>query len=1077
MPVRKRLALRSIILLALCGSASLGLAPAAASQGLATVGVRGIVRAEDGADVDGAHVRVMNSATGLVSMAQVHHGRFFVQGLEPGGPYVVEIRQIGFVPHRSRPLPLRLGEPLEFQFVLRRVASALDTVLISDARVLGSGGTATLIPGSLVDRLPTVNRNFFDFVVLAPQVSSKVGSQRSGISAAGANLRFNNFIINGAGERVVNGNVSPGTNAGKSIPLDAVKEYQVLVAPYDVRYGDFAGALINTVTQSGTNELHGSVYAYWRNDRLARGGELAPSSPYEQLQYGFSLGGPLLRDRVHFFIAPEIEHFTSPAPGPYAGQPATTRPAMRLREADLARLDEILRGRGLDPGSAGAVAVRAPLRNIFARVDAAIPAWRSRVIGFVSSAHTEAEDFSRSQPDTFDLSSQKWAAATGLRLTSLQLHTDLPGTAGGHNELIVSNVADRQGWLAAVRQPLVRVMMPDTAGNVMTVNTGTADEAQGRFGRGQSWTIRDNLSIPWGARHLFVLGLEAEQFLIERGGVRGGYGTWTFASLAGLESGVAQSYVLRRDFDPDRAPLRGDQYAAYLGDSWRVSERLSITVGLRADRMNVWNNAPYNAVVETLFSRRTDQMPRPRVHLSPRLGFNWDLTGTGRDQLRGGVGIFTGRPPRGWYGPAVTNYGLGIGVLQCGNRPSDGGLPPPFAADYRDAPLACATGPLLQAKPAGDVDLLARDLRMAQALRGSLAWDRRLPWDVVFTTEAVVTRYLSDFMFVNLNLSGPRGIDRFGRVLYGTIDENAVPRPATRSGFAQVIDLRNTSRNHSYQLSTRLERRFGRGLGANASYTYSRTRDLQSPSRINMTGLNMWGDARAVSGRHDDPTLGISLNDLPHRVIVAVAYTAPWRRWATEASMQYIGESGSPFTYLARGIDRRGDLNADGSNINDPIYVPRDVRDTSEIIFSGDLPGADNAPPARTQRVASQQAALETLIERTPCLRQQRGRILARNSCREPWSHTTIASVRQAIPIAGPGLEAELDVFNVLNLLNGRWGRYRIADPQILEHVGHTAGSPEATQPIFRVDATRLQWTTLQTESAFQLQLALRYRF
>jgi hypothetical protein len=368
---------------------------------------------------------------------------------------------------------------------------------------------------------------------------------------------------------------------------------------------------------------------------------------------------------------------------------------------------------------------------------------------------------------------------------------------------------------------------------------------------------------------------------------------------------------------------------------------------------------------------------------------------------------------------------------------------------------------------------------MAQAVRASLAYERQLPWGVRATGEALLTRYRSDYVFVNLNLVGPQAVDRFGRVLYGALAASGVSEPALRTKlFAEVIDLRNTSRNHSLSLSARLERRFEERDGATLSYTYSPMRDVQSPSRVNTTGLAIWGDARDVSGRHDDVTPGISLNDLPHRVVAAVTYTAPWRRWRTDLTLYYVGESGSPFTYRARGVGGRGDLNADGSNANDPIYVPRDARDTTEIRFSGrsDAPGADNTPAAQAARVQVQQDAFERLIQRTPCLRAQRGRILRRNSCREPWSNTSIASVRQVIAGGTHAAEAELQLFNVLNLLHGSWGRYRVADAQVLEHVGQTTGSGDGGQPIFRYDPARSAWTTLLTESAFQLQLALRLR-
>jgi len=163
-----------------------------------------------------------------------------------------------------------------------------------------------------------------------------------------------------------------------------------------------------------------------------------------------------------------------------------------------------------------------------------------------------------------------------------------------------------------------------------------------------------------------------------------------------------------------------------------------------------------------------------------------------------------------------------------------------------------------------------------------------------------------------------------------------------------------------------------------------------------------------------------SSNDIPHRVVLAGTYAMPRARWRTELSFYYVGESGRPFTYVAFGTLRRGDLNGDGTNTNDPIYVPRDAFDSVEILFAGtsDSTGADNSPTAQATRVMLQRAGLEQLLQSTPCLNRQRGRIMARNSCREPWSNTTIASVRQSVPIGGRSVEGQLDVFNVLNRVN-----------------------------------------------------------
>jgi hypothetical protein len=376
--------------------------------------------------------------------------------------------------------------------------------------------------------------------------------------------------------------------------------------------------------------------------------------------------------------------------------------------------------------------------------------------------------------------------------------------------------------------------------------------------------------------------------------------------------------------------------------------------------------------------------------------------------------------------------------------------------------------------------LLDRNLRMAQVLRASLAYDRTLPWNLFATAEVIFSRHLSDFMFVNLNLEGPQSIDSIGRVLYGGIGTNGVATPEPRSHFAEVIDLRNTSKNYAYQLSVRVEKEFKDGIAATASYTYSRVRDVQSPSRVNFPGITLWGDARAVSGRHDIVSPGVALNDLPHRLVAGFTFTAPWRHAPTTVSLYYVGESGSPFTYLAYGSNKRGDLNADGSNVNDPIYVPSDVFDPGEILFDGSSsdPDADNSTAARAERVHAQRTAFASFIDQSSCLSQHRGQVLERNRCREPRSQKTILSVRQGIPIFGKrhGLEAGIDVYNVLNLLNHRWGRYRLANPRLLQHVGQTGGTAGATQPIFRFEP-RPEWTTDPTESVYQLQLTLRYSF
>ena len=1069
-------------------TALLLLAPAViGAQGVTTAAIRGVVSGDQARNAD-VRVHIRHAATGFAVEVRASGGRFFVQGLEPGGPYVITARALGFVPQRQEIVALTLGEVREIHFVLQSVAVTLDavTVVPDTAAAYGApgadGGTGTTISASLLERLPTLNRDVFDFVRLVPQISTKIGLSSPGLSAGGMGFRFNNYLIDGVSERTLSGGVSRAFAGGRSIPLDAVQEYQVLLAPYDVRYGDFGGALVNAVTKSGTNTWRGSVFAYGRNDQLAERTAPAERAPYERAQYGFSVGGPIVRDRLHFFVAPELQRFTFPAAGPYVGQPQDAERPVPVSAGDLARFDTIMKAYGLTAGSSGPIENGNPLRNLFARIDLALPAWNSRVLAWNNYSSSDDIALSRTAPDTFSLSSYQVTRVARSRTTAVHLHTTLPRAGGGHNEFLASQSSDTFDSDGAVQQPIVRVAVPAISGGRVTLNTGTHETAQGIWTASSALSVKDNLTLPFGNSHVVTLGAEGERFGIRRAGAVGSFGSWSFSSLQNLELGIADTYDVRIDFGSQDAPIRGAQYAVYAGDQWQANDRLSITAGMRGDALTIDERAPYNSLVDSSFGRRTDAMPRRRIELSPRMGFVWDLSGAQRQHVRGGVGVFTGRYPLAWAQTALSSYGVG-GVLHCDRLSPATPPPPPFNPDHLAPPTACTGGSTITTSFPGDVDLLDRNLRMLRVLRGSLAYDQRLPWGLSLTTEGLVTRSLSDFVLLNLNLADPQATDPYGRVMYGSIASSgsATPKRRSASAFSEVIDLRNTSRNGSYQLSTRLDKTQAAGASGSVSYTYSHARDVQTLLRVNTRGTAAWAVARTMSGRQDDLTAGISSNDVPHRIVVDGTYAAPWSRARTELSFYYVGESGRPFTFIAYGASGRGDLNADGSNANDPIYVPRNAMDSLEIRFSGisDSLAADNSAAAQADREREQRNAFESFMQRTSCLRRQLGQILTRNSCREPWSNTTIASVRQAIPFARMkrAVEVELDVFNVLNLLNRDWGQLREAAPALLEHVGQTAGATQTSQPIFRFNVTGSSWTTIPEESAFQLQLALRYRF
>jgi hypothetical protein len=1045
-------------------------------QGVTTASIEGRVELSDAERADGARVRATNSTTGYVLETLVRSGRFAILGLEIGGPYSITVQKIGYRTETRGRIYLSLGERLELALVLDRLLTSLDTVsIIAAASTSGPlrTGVGKLISDSALRRLPTIDRDMYDFVRLTPQIVA--GGARTGVSGGGVSARFNSFLLDGVSERGLLGNFAAGTGqGGKAISIEAVKEYQVLLTPYDVRYGDFAGALVNAVTKSGSNELSGSVFVYARNDDLARETPFLRGASYQRSQFGLTLGGPVVPGRVRFFIASEFQRLAGPAAGPHLGQNAPSAVPVPASAADIAAFVTALEGFGLKPGSAAATSVGNPLRNVFARVDIAFPERRSRLViwnnysvvdNIIFSRQGSTSFFTRSST-TFPLSSYRYTSSVTKEVAAAQLFTSLK--SGGVNEFLVAIKLQPSSTTPDARAPLVSVavLRADAAGSVY-LESGSHEAAHGISISQRSFEIADDLTLVMGARHRLEVGVRAEIFGVVGVGLPGSYGSWLFLSLDSLKARRAERYRLVEE-RADRSAKPGVQLGAYAGDTWEVGQRLSLVGGIRADVATQTGPAAYVPLVDSFFGRRTSDMRRPRIQWSPRIGFDWAATADQRSHIRGGIGLFVGRPPIAWLNAALRNNGGGTrGTLQCGGT---GSPPPAFESDYLNQPRSCATGSGLGSGPGGPLNLEDNNLRFAETLRASLSYDRRLSRSLKWKIEGLLTRNRADFLFVNMNLVGPVAVDRHGRVLYGVDPPGrAEPKLISRS-FSEVIDLRNQSRNKSFQMSTELEHRYSEALGISAFYAYSRVRDVQTPPG-GFSALENWQGGRVVSGLHSDVTPSISGLDIPHRVGFSGTYSFGRKQRTTDVSFYYLGESGAPFTYIAAAGRGRGDLNADGTNLNDPIYIPLNAADTSEIVFSGSA-----------AEVASQQSAMESLIARSRCLRSQRGRIMARNSCRAPWINLANMSIRQKLPtFGGHAVAAQLDVFNLLNLLNPRWGEFRVVTPgpnsSLLEQVGQTAGPASQSQPVFRFNALGAHFDSQNVQSAYQLQLGIRYSF
>ena len=1053
---------------------ALAFAPGEArAQGAVTGAISGRVTSPEGEPLAGAQITVRNQSVGLSrSVVTREDGRYRVQALPVGGPYTVTAGTIGRTAQTRSGLQVALGEDLQVNFELATQALVLEGVTVSAESnpVLSPSnkGIGTSISEEAVERLPTLNRNFTDFVRLAPQVSST----GPGLSGGGVNNRFNNIQIDGASENDLFGlgtTGQPGGQAqGKSIAIESVKEYQILLSPFDVRQGNFAGLLVNAVTKSGTNDFSGSAYYYTRNEGLAR--EQDYIQDYEQTQYGFSLGGPIVRDRLHFFINPEWQDRTTPAGGPYLGQPADAGSPVPS-EAVINDFIDALQDYGIEPGSAGQVNNANPLTNWFGRLDLQLPELGSRFVIRHNYGRAEDDNFSRSS-SVFNLQGNGYFFESTKNSTVGQLFTTF--TPDLYNELIVGYSTIRDSRTPNVRAPQITV-----DNGTQDLRAGGEQSSQGNTLDQDIFEITNNLSWQRGA-HRIDIGTKNEWYHIDNFFAQNSFGTYEFASMAAFRAGTPQSYTLAANPLNPTGPLPhavfdAAQYGGYIQDTWEPTDQFSLSVGLRADVPVLKDKPLYTAVVDSVFGRRTDDVPSGNIQWSPRVGFNWDVTGDNTTQLRGGMGVFVGRPAFVMIGNAFQNNGTGIALLTCGGntgRPS-----PAFSPDPANQPTACGNGVGLASGIIGQVNLLDDELKFPATFRGSLAFDREVSPGLVFSLEGLYTRAVEQFFYQDVNLASPQGVgtDLRGRTVFGTIAASGISnanRVSTR--FTQVVDVMNQNRDWAYNLTAGVQRRF-ENMELHAYYTYSRVRDVISAT--SSTAQSQYRFGRVLNGPHTSREVGISSFDQPHKITVSGVYNFPWERFATSLSVIYNGQSGDPFTYVYGGTGGRGDLNADGFQGNDAVYVPMDATDPSEIVFRDIVSGG-----VVTATAAQQAAAFEEFISESNCLSEHRGRILERNTCRNGWVNFVNVSLRQSIPtVRGQNFSVQLDVFNFLNLLNEDWGVVRsgssLSTLNLLTHVASTDANVAVAQPIVQFNPDFQQFLTESLASNYQLQLSARYEF
>jgi outer membrane receptor for ferrienterochelin and colicin len=1053
----------------------------------------GVITDSKGEGLPGATVIAVHTPTNTQYVAPTNSdGRFNIQNMRVGGPYTVRVTFVGYKDVAREGINLALGQNFRFDQKLSDATTELSEVTVSGRRdpVMNAGrtGAATTVQREQIERLPTISRSFQDFTRLTPQAN--------GNSLSGRNGRFNNVQIDGASNNDLFGLGNSGTPGGQAgtqpISLDAIQEFQVVIAPYDVRQGRFSGGGINAVTRSGTNEFSGSAFVFGRNQNTAgksptpdpATGQRTKLAEFSDYQTGFRLGGPVIKDKLFFFVNGEVTRRSAPLLFRAGGVGETGSNVVGFVNNDqLQSISNKLREYGYDAGSFGEINAETRSNKAFARLDWNISDNHQLTLrhNFVDASD---DNISRSQTN-FRFGNNGYQFLSKTNATVMELKSRF-GNRYANNLLIgYSTIRDSRTTLGALF-PSITI----TAGNG-TINAGSEFSSVANRLDQDILEINNNFNI-FAGKHVITIGTNNEIFRFDNLFVQSTEGRYDFPSIQSfLDNNVSvNGFRYRQNFalpsGKPTAKFGAAQFGLYVQDEYSLLENLRVTGGLRFDLPVYFNKPSSNPKVQAAFAEataqgpaydvQTDRLPKSRLQVSPRLGFNWDVRKDQSLQVRGGVGIFTGRPAYVWISNQYGNTGVDFATFDTNNSsitlPANGlALGSNYTVTRDQIRNSSATA------ARGSIAVTDKNFRNPQLIRSNIAADYLLPFGIVATVEGIYSKTLNDVLPLDINLAAPVNADGTPRTLPGDgrpLYQTGAARFRNSADFNNVILLSNTSQGYQYSVTGELKKQLNNGLFASTAYTYGQSRDLYSGS--SSTAVSIWEFNPHVAGANNLP-LSYSNFDLRHRVIGSLSYRKAYaKNFATTFSAFYNGQSGTPFSYSYFG----GDLNNDGgafqSNSNDLIYIPRSQ---NEILLV-----TDNVNDRRT--TAQIWNELNAFIENDEYLRENRGKYAARNGARTPWQHRVDVRLLQDIFMTVGSkthtLQLSVDVTNVGNLLSNSWGRdYFVANQNfgLLRYQGleGTNGRPTFSFGSGTSASPTQAYQVSQLASRWQAQFGARYLF
>ncbi len=1061
------------------------------SQGVTTSSLRGVIADENNTPLIGVNISAVHGPSGAFYGASTDlNGAYRIDNMKVGGPYTIKASYVGYGEVTATNVFLRLGEPYIFNSLMGDAALELDEVVVT-AKAGSTGknaGSSTQISSEDIDVMPTLNRNIEDFLRLTPQASTS----GSGISFAGTNNRYNAIYVDGAVNNDVFGLSASGTNGGQTgispFSIDIIDQFQVVLSPYDVSLGGFAGGGINAVTKSGTNDLYASAYYFLQNQKMVgkTNGKLIERlgqtdddrtavDDFSKKTYGASLGGAIVQDKVFFFVNAEIQQDQIPSPF----DPAIyTSEANRASIADLEALQSrLISNYNYDPGTFGDTSSDLDGVKLFGKVDVNLNN-NSKLT--LRHQYTKAEQFSRSSGGSRNINFSNGGIyfPSTTNSSALELNTRLGNTMS--NNLIVgyTTVNDDRDPIGS-DFPTVTIFDGNGRISFGSEAFSTANVLEQKI-----FTVTDNFKFYKG-KNTFTFGTHNEFYKIRNVFLPQNFGSYEFSSLNDFmtgapASGYDRTYSLLDNVAGDETASAAEFNAMQLGfygqDEIEVNNKLTVTAGLRLD-IPILTSQPGEAprfngeVIPRLAAQyelanevQAGKAPSGQLMFSPRLGFSYVIDKS--STLRGGIGIFTSRIPFVWPGAMYNTNGLSSTYIGEFAIPVVNFRPDVQNQYTYDNPTI----------PSGDMNLFTKDFKYPQVLRGNIAWDKEFGDGWITTFEALYTKTLNNVNYSNINTS-----TEVDFTWTGSGDNRAVYKSAEldQDAFGAVYVGSNTNQGFSYNLSAAIAKRFDFGLNLSFAYSYNDATSLVDGT--SSQNSSQWRGQVHINDRND-PTYGRSDFASGHRIIGAFDYKIKWggnENIATTISLFYNGQSGSAFSYVIGGSRARNIGNQRGSTSRNRslVYIPNSASDINLV---------DYTSGGTTVTAAQQWASLNELIESDPSLKNNRGSYAEKNGAVAPFVNFFDLAIRQDLGANVGGkdhrLQLSFDIFNLANLINKNWGvRYSIPGDFnnyfLYDFEGYAADKTTPTFTYREADQGKDRFDISNFSSRWSMRVGLRYIF